>query len=247
MRCRAPLQDPALCDRLRPNPSEQKRIDMTWSPMTVSAEGELAEPLNEQIYQQLKWRLIVGELPPGTGISIRRLASELGISAMPVREALKRLASERAFTSANKRSFRVPELAKQNISDLFFVRSSLEGIAAELATPRLTQVQIARLRVLAAEMDDDIEREDYSVYLSRNYSFHFTIYTAAGNAELVSITESLWAQTGPFLAAGVRAHGMSPDWQNLHLQIVEAMAARDAGLARNLIEKDINWGTDAFQ
>lgn len=247
MRLGVPLRGPALCDRVPVSSSEQKRIVMTGSPMTVSAENDLAEPLNEQVYQQLKWKLIVGEFAPGTGISIRSLATDLGISTMPVREALKRLASERALTSANKRSFRVPELAKQNVSDLFFVRSSLEGIAAELATPRLTKTQISRLRALAAEMDADIDREDYTVYLTRNYSFHFTIYTAAGNAELVSITESLWAQTGPFLAAGVRAHGMSPDWQNLHLQIVDAMAVRDAGLARNLIERDINWGTDAFQ
>ena len=50
-------------------------------------------------------------------------------------------------------------------------------------------------------------------YLSRNYSFHFTIYTGAGNPELVSIIEGLWAQTGPFLASGVKDLGIEADWR----------------------------------
>ena len=53
-------------------------------------------PLNEQVYQQIRWDLTVGNYRPGDKLSIRRLAKPLGTSAMPVREALKRLASERA-------------------------------------------------------------------------------------------------------------------------------------------------------
>lgn len=210
---------------------------------------ELDGPLNEQVYQRLKWALIIGDYKPDAALSIRGIAGELGISMMPVREALKRLVSERALTltSSTKRSVRVATLEPKRISDLFFVRSCLEGIATELATPLLTAPQIDRLAELAEQMDDSIERNDMREYLSRNYTFHFTIYTAAGNAELISVTESLWAQAGPFLADGVRTVGLTRDWRLMHSEIASAIRARDAALARQLIEQDINWGTQVFR
>ena len=73
--------------------------------------------------------------------------------------------------------------------------------------------QISRLEELAEQMDQDVDDGDAANYLSRNYSFHFTIYTASDNDELVSIIEGLWAQTGSFLAAGVHLVSLSPDWR----------------------------------
>lgn len=204
------------------------------------------EPLNEQVYQRLKWAMTVGDYAPGDTLSIRKIAAELDISMMPVREALKRLVSERALVSSANRSFRVDRMAPKRISDLFFVRSCLEGIATDLAAPLLTVAQIDRLEELADQMDQDIDKDDMRSYLTRNYSFHFTIYTAAMNSELVSIIESLWTQTGPYLRAGVSKTGMGPDWRMKHRQIADAIRTRDTGLARELIELDINWGTKVF-
>ena len=165
---------------------------------------------------------------------------------MPVRESLKRLASERALEVSGNRSFRVPVLAPKRVSDLFFIRSSLEGIATEMATPKLTATQIDRLAELAVQMDANVDGADTNGYLSRNYTFHFTIYTASGNPDLVSIIEGLWAQTGPFLAAVVRDVEMNRDWRRLHGMIAAAVGQRDAGAARTMIEKDISWGTVYF-
>ena len=204
------------------------------------------DPLNEQIYQKLRWGLTVGNYRPGDKLSIRRLAGALGTSAMPVRESLKRLTSERALEVSGNRSFRVPVLASKRVSDLFFIRSCLEGIATELATPKLTAPQIDRLAELAVQMDANVDETDTNGYLSRNYNFHFTIYTASGNSDLVSIIEGLWAQTGPFLAAVVRDVEMSQDWRRLHGRIAAAVGQRDAGAARAMIEKDISWGTVYF-
>ncbi len=211
------------------------------------APQRLQEPLNAQVYQRLKWRLIVGDYVPGDSISIRRIATELGVGTMPAREALKRLASERALASSANRSFRVIELEPKHIADLFFIRSHLEGIATELATPLLTQAQIDRLAELGELAAKHIEEKDAAAYLARNYTFHFSIYTAAGNQELVSIIESLWVQTCPFLAEGVRRVGISRDWRLLHTEITQAIRARDSVRARALIEQDINWGTEIYK
>lgn len=209
-------------------------------------DAEQPTSLSEQAYQSIKRGLILGDFKPGDAVSIRKTAERMGCSMMPVREALKRLNSERALSSSANRSFRVQVRASKNIAELFFLRSSLEGIATRLAAPRLMPDQVGRLEELATAMDADIDRGDTRSYLSRNYSFHFTIYTAAGNAELVSMIEGLWAQTGPFLASGVGKEAMPQDWREMHSRIAAALGEGDADLAQRLIESDISWGVRLY-
>ncbi len=203
-------------------------------------------PMSDQIYQNLKWSLTIGEYEPGSVLSIRKLAARLGTSAMPVREALSRLASERLLESAANRSYKGAELDAKLVSDQFFVRARLEGIATVLAVPNLTASQVDQLENLAAQMDEDIDNDDNDNYIIRNYNFHFSIYGASGNDELFWTIERLWALTGPFLAQVVRNQDMPDDWRSLHAEIARAIRARDAEYAASLIEKDISWGTVTF-
>ncbi len=203
--------------------------------------------MSEQVYQQLKWSLIAGEFAPDAGLFIRKVAETIGTSAMPVREALKRLASERALVSKANRSFRVPKLNPKRVSELFFLRAHLEGLATELAVPNLSEAKITRLEKLAAQTDRNISAADKRGYLTNNYSFHFTIYNRAGNDELVSIIEGLWVQSGPYLADVVNVLETSEEWRNMHIWVAEAIRAGDASGARALIERDIGWGTKVYR
>ena len=202
--------------------------------------------LSDRIYQQLKWSLIVGEHGPDSALSIRTVAERMGTSMMPVREALKRLASERALIASANRSFRVPRHNPERVSDLFFLRANLEGAATELATPRMTSAEIDQLEELAHQTNRDIESGVRGDYLANNYRFHFTIYTGAGNPELTSIIEGLWAQSGPYLADVVGVLETTEDWRLLHARIAEAIRAGNARLARDLVEQDIGWGTKVY-
>ncbi len=219
---------------------------MSKPSVALPAKTRVQPPLNDQIYQKLRWSLTVGDYQPGDTLSIRSLAQVLGTSAMPVREALKRLVSDRALEVSNNRAFRVPVMKPKRVSDLFMIRSNLEGLATAMATPLLPPAQIDRLDDLARKLDADVAAKRADDYLAGNYNFHFTIYTTAGNPDLVSIIEGLWVQTGPFLSKGVRELGLAPDWRTLHGEIAAAIRTRDAGLARALIEKDIGWGTHHF-
>lgn len=203
--------------------------------------------MSERIYQSLKWSLTIGEYFPGSSLSIRSLAAKMGTSPMPVREALTRLASERLLDSSIKRSYKVPQLNAKRVSDQFFLRARLEGIATRLAVPNLTAAQIEELEVLAKMMDKDITRASNENYIVRNYNFHFTIYAASQNEELFWTIERLWAQTGPYLAQIVRSQTMPEEWKNLHTQISEAIKSRNSEQAGQLIEKDISWGVATFE
>jgi DNA-binding GntR family transcriptional regulator len=203
--------------------------------------------LGDRVYQALRWSLIVGDLEPGDTVSTRILAAEHGVSVMPVREALKRLEAEKALTGAAKRAYRVADMTPARAIDLFQIRSVLEGAAAEIAATRLPEAQIERLRQLTLEMDAAIGSEDSRTYLACNYTFHFIIYSGAGNPDLSAIVEALYARTGPWLSRAIKRFARIEDWENHHMRIVDAIAARDASEARRLMEGDIRWNADLYR
>ena len=203
--------------------------------------------LSDGIYQALRWSLIVGDLEPGDTVSTRTLAAEHGVSVMPVREALKRLEAEKALTGAAKRAYRVADMTPARAINLFQIRSVLEGAAAEISATRLPEGQIERLRDLTRQMDEAIAGEDARSYLASNFTFHFIIYSGAGNPDLAAIVEALYARTGPWLSRAIRRFASIEDWENHHSRIVDAIAARDASEARRLMEADILWNAELYR
>jgi DNA-binding transcriptional MocR family regulator len=81
--------------------------------------GDAEEPLlHAHVYDELRRRLITGKVMPGVGLSTRGLASELGVSQMPVRDALSRLAAEGAVQIRSKRKIEVPPMTEARFADL---------------------------------------------------------------------------------------------------------------------------------
>src|SRR5262247_1561605 len=111
------------------------------------------QTLNDRAYAALKKGLMSGQFRPGQVLTIRQLASEYGISATPVREALQRLVAERSLELLHNRSIGVPILTRETLLELRGVRCLLEGLAGELATPNFTEADIARLERITGEID----------------------------------------------------------------------------------------------
>src|SRR3982075_2356471 len=104
------------------------------------------ETVQERVYGVLRDRLMRGGFEPGQKLKIAELASALGTSAMPIREALNRLAAERAIESMPNRSVRVPSLSKESLRDLMEARCANEGLAVERAAANMDPDTLATLR-----------------------------------------------------------------------------------------------------
>lgn len=204
------------------------------------------KPLNDQVHQQLRWRLTCGHYRPGQALSIRSLTEEFSTSMMPVREALKRLAAERALEVTPNRAFRVPRLDTDRIVGLFAIRKTLESMATRLAATRLRKRQLAALAQAEWAMRDAINRNDATAYFIANYNFHFTIYSACGNPDLVALIEGIWVLTGPGLSCTVEAQGFTDEWKLFHIDAVNALRAGDVETACTAIETDIEWAMRHF-
>jgi len=146
--------------------------------------------LREQVVQRVRSEIISGQSGPGTMFSVPSLASSLGVSTTPVREALLELSRTGLLQPLRNRGFRVVEPSRRELEELFDMRDVLEIHAARLLAdgPRR---DLSVLRVHADAIAKAVEREDVQAYLESDRAFHFALVSAAGNALLTDTIMSL--------------------------------------------------------
>lgn len=199
----------------------------------------------EKVYQGLREALMNGRFPPGQSFTLRSLSEAFGTSAMPVREALRRLAAERAVMILPNRSAMVPPLTRARLDDLRYVRCTIEGEAAALAVTRILPAERARLAAIMREMDNTIGQNEVLRYLALNREFHFTYYRAAHSDTLMPIIESLWLQAGPTLNLLVKDIELTmPAASDHHADAMSALEDGDPEGARRAFAADINDAAD---
>ncbi|RMH81995.1 GntR family transcriptional regulator [Pseudomonas sp. AOB-7] len=199
----------------------------------------MADNLQEQLYQKIREGLLAGRFQPGERLKIRDLAAQWGTSPMPVRAALQRLVAEGALEGEPQRSVRVPAMTRERYENIFQVRLGLEGLAVELATPRLQAADLALLRDCVACMDAAIEQRQVQDYLRANSQFHLHLYAACGNPVLLRSIESLWLQIGPFFNRLFTGADLSLRLNDFHEDAFAAIEAGDAKAARQAMEQDL--------
>jgi DNA-binding GntR family transcriptional regulator len=203
------------------------------------------ETVQERVYAILRDKLMRGGFAPGQKLKIAELANALGTSAMPVRDALNRLAAERAVESLPNRGVRVPALSKDALHDLRETRFAVEGLAVERAALNMSSETLATLRRLidAQSATDHTHVSEGSA--EQNRAFHFAIYRQSKSTVLLPIIESLWLQCGPYLRiASEMFDGRDGRGTDYHVDIVDALARGDAKAARLALQLDIGRAFD---
>ena len=203
------------------------------------------ETVQERVYSALRDRLMRGGFEPGQKLKISELAAAFGTSAMPVREALNRLAAERAVESLPNRSVRVPALSKDTLRDLREARFAIEGLAVERAAAKIGSATLATLEQLIDAQAATDAQHSPTGSAENNRAFHFTIYRESASNILLPIIESLWLQFGPYLRiASERFDGRDGRGTTFHVEILAALARHDGRRARAALESDIGRAFD---
>lgn len=194
--------------------------------------------LSKQVYEELRRSLMVGAFIPGQAVSLRSLASWLGTSLQPVREAVSRLMAERALEMLPNRSVVVPRMTQDKFSELCLLREQLEGLAAEEACRKAGSGLHKKLAKINEELRDSVEAADVARILERNQAFHFTLYRASGFEIVLPMIESLWLQAGPFMFFSLNSPGTV--WNTSHHnEALAAIADGKPATCREAIRKDI--------
>ncbi len=200
--------------------------------------------LNEIAYDRMKRALLSGRIEPGTTLTLRQLAEELGTSMMPVREAITRLSAENAVQVLPKRGIFVPALSAADACDLWDLRIRLEGDACARAAQRITQNTLAWIRGLCNQVQAEAERGELHAVLERNSDFQFAVYEAAQSPTLLQLIEILRMRSVPHCTAAMRAlldeHPpyYQQTWEN-HSALVDALERGDGTEARRVKQRDL--------
>lgn len=203
------------------------------------------ETVQERVYAILRDKLMRGGFAPGQKLKIAELAGALGTSTMPVRDALNRLAAERAVESLPNRGVRVPALSKDSLQDLRETRFAVEGLAVERAAINMSAETLAALRRLIDAQSATDARHVSESSAEQNRAFHFTIYRQSKSTVLLPIIESLWLQCGSYLRiASEMFDGRDGRGTDFHVEIVDALARGDPKAARLAVQSDIGRAFD---
>lgn len=207
-------------------------------PAADDEEPDLAMSLREQVYDDLRYRLITGKIAPGVGISTRGLAQQLGVSQMPVRDALSRISTEGAVQIRSKRAVIVPPMTAARFREIMALRLVLEPMVAAHALPHIAPEQLRLIRAADAATDAALRDGDVNAYMESNFRFHSLIYSAAPMPVANRMIESLWMQFGPFMRVVYGRYGTA-NMVDKHKAATKAIAAGDADALEQAIRADI--------
>lgn len=189
----------------------------------------------DQVADQLREGIVSGRLQPGSKLPETRLALQLGVSRIPIREALSRLEAEGLIKRVPYRGTVVVKLTIDQVVESFMLRSLLEGFAARLATPRLGKDDLAKLRTLIAQIAECVDPARYDELPGLHRELHSTIYSRCGSGKLISWIEDLYYQFPKNLRRTFRFAEPVEEYA----RIVDALEAMDAELVGSLMSQHL--------
>lgn len=195
--------------------------------------------LQSQVQQQLCDLILQGAFVPGESVTVASIAKALGVSPMPVREAISRLMALGALTVVSGRSIGVPRLGAAEFSDLRRVRLEVETTAVRWAVAAVDEAFIAQLADLLVRMEEAEEAGRVKDFIHVNYKFHFAIYRQAGSPLLLEIISRLWLRMTPqFHLLQSAGHYRVSNHQ--HRDLLRAISSYDTEAAVEALREDID-------
>ncbi len=195
--------------------------------------------VREQVREILRAQIQTGELEAGGIYSAVALAGALGVSATPVREALTDLAHAGLVEAVRNRGFRVRTLSSTDLDEIVALRTWLEVPAMDMIADGATDAEIAALRPLAERICEEARRQDATRFLVADSAFHTALIELTRSPRLVRLVADLRGQTH---LLGLRRLGAAGDLEasgQEHVDLVNALAARNGSLARQLMRRHL--------
>jgi DNA-binding GntR family transcriptional regulator len=187
--------------------------------------------LAEAVAQRVRAWIFSGELKPGSRIRLAETAQRLGVSVMPIRDALRVLEAEQLVTLAPQRGARVSELSVGDIEELYAVRSGLEGLAARLAVTMSDEATDDELQRLFEAMAEAHREGSVEGFMEADRRFHRTLYAIPERDRLLKRITDLWNNSARSVPLVYRSWVLSRSALESHRIILSAVLARDPAAA----------------
>jgi DNA-binding GntR family transcriptional regulator len=218
------------------------RTDLPEVP-SVDDEPSVRPPdsLPEYAVEALRNDLLTGRLRPGQHLTAKGIASRLGISHIPVREAFRYLEAQGHVTRDGRRGARVVPTSPEEARDIYLTRAALEAEANALGVPRLTAADDALLVRLIAQMEEAAAAGDLRAYRSHNRTFHFIAFERSDRPWVVRFLRNLWDAAARYQAPLFAGSAWKVDHPAHHRALLDALLSRDVDLVDRLMGEHRTW------
>lgn len=203
------------------------------------------ETLYERVYHALRTAILEGEIADGERLVQEALATSLGVSRIPVRDALKRLEIDGLVAADERGAFYARSMTVEDAREIYSLRALLEPHAARQAIPRLKDEDLAQLRELHRGLRAAAKERRPDSYVSLNREFHLTLYRYSEQRRLIQFITSLWSglpQMTPLVV-----HGQLDRSMREHTAIFEAIEQMDADHVAEVLREHIEHAGEALQ
>jgi DNA-binding GntR family transcriptional regulator len=162
----------------------------------MSRKSASAQKTKKEIMVEiLRDAILSGELQPGERLLQEELAERFHVSPTPIREALQQLIAEGALSHSPYKGVQVAEVKLEDVSEIYLIRSVVEGLATRMAIPNLKISDVQRLHVIQNELRAHVEKDEHKPVLELNREFHMLIYRVADMPQLFQMIKTLWIKT----------------------------------------------------
>jgi DNA-binding GntR family transcriptional regulator len=217
-------------------------MDAEASIDTLVRSSSLQAPaLSEIAARALREAILDGRLLPGARLVERDLADELHMSRVPVREALRQLMKEGLVSVVPHRGAVVSPVSASLVVDVFSARAVLEGMAARIAAPQLSDETVLQLTHIVTEMQWTGRNSAGQRLVDQDLAFHRTLAAACNRPVLLEALDAIWYRASLLISASRPAYPLERIGE-LHRPILEAVVARDPDRVEAAVKDHLAFG-----
>ena len=197
-------------------------------------------PLRDVVFNTLREAILRGELKPGERLMEIQLATKLGVSRTPIREAIRKLELEGLVLMIPRKGAEVAQITEKSLRDVLEVRRALENLAVQLACLRMSPQTLADLKAAARAFEEILGGEDVTAVAEADVAFHDVIYMATDNQRLISLLNNLREQMYRYRVEYLKKKECHKQLLWEHQEIIRAIEAGEIDVATKITEQHID-------
>lgn len=196
-------------------------------------------PLRDVVFQTLRSAILRGDLKPGERLMELQLASKLGVSRTPIREAIRMLEQEGLAITIPRRGAEVAKMTEKDMGDTLQIRRALEELAVVLVCDKITEEDVAELREAMHNFEEKTKGDNVVELAKADVALHETVYRIADNPKLVQLLGDIREQMFRYRAEYLKDKSIYPILIQEHRDMVDALEKRNKDLVVKITMKHL--------
>jgi len=213
----------------------KRQITLTLRDLVKRYKGE--GTATEIAYASLRHAIIDGLLTPGMRLRADELATKMGFSRTPIREAFNKLEAHELVEMQARNGLVVREFTEQELLEIYYIRIALEGMAAQLAAENISKAELTELGQIIRKMETAMEASKHEEFRRFTIVFHQSFNRASRNQRLAAMLDNLQEMVARFHPSTFTLSGRTEMTLAGHKELLSALEARDPIAAEEIARR----------